>query len=142
MPAGATGMRNTVTNDCGNTANGIAEGGPAALIGLLLGQAARAFEVGALYRRGSRSGSVAVVLEQEEIIDVGGEVYQTRRLQPMTLSLSELRAAMGEEDFTPKAGDIVVAADQTFRITDYSGVVTTTQFTVENDRVRIYGVIL
>lgn len=135
-------MRNTVTNDCGNTANGIAEGGPAALIGLLLGQAARAFEVGALYRRGSRSGSVAVVLEQEEIIDVGGEVYQTRRLQPMTLSLSELRAAMGEEDFTPKAGDMVVTCGRTYRLTDYGGVVMTPQFTVENDRVKISGVLV
>lgn len=134
-------MRNTVTNDCGNTANGIAEGGPAALIGSLLCQAARAFEIGALYKRGSQTGAVHVVLEQQEVIDLSGEVYQTRRVQPMTLLLSELRVVMGE-DFTPKAGDIVVAADQTFRLTDYSGVVTTSQFTVENDRVRIYGVML
>ena len=134
-------MRNTVTNDCGNTANGIAEGGPAALIGSLLGQADRAFEVGAVYKRGSRSGSVCVVLEQEEIIDLSGEVYQTRRIQPMTLSLSELRAVMGE-DFTPKAGDIVVVGGKTYRLTDYGGVVMSNKFTVENDRVKISGVLV
>lgn len=109
------------------------------LLGSILGQAARAFEIAALYKRGDQTGTVHVVLEQQEVIDLSGEVYQTRRVQPMTLSLIELREAMGN-GFTPKAGDIVVAADQTFRLTDYSGVVTTTQFTVENDRVRIYGV--
>ena len=111
------------------------------LLGSILGQAARAFEIAALYKRGDQTGAVHVVLEQQEVIDLSGEVYQTRRVQPMTLSLSELREAMGN-GFTPKAGDIVVAADQTFRLTDYSGVVTTSQFTVENDRVRIYGVML
>lgn len=134
-------MRNTVTKDCGNTTEGIVPAGATGLIGSLLGQADRAFEVGAVYQRGSQSGSIAVVLEQEEIIDVGGEVYQTRRIQPMTLSLSELRAVMGE-DFTPKAGDIVVVGGKTYRLTDYGGVVMSNKFTVENDRVKISGVLV
>lgn len=128
-----------MTNDCGNTTEGIVPAGATGLIGSLLGQAARAFEIAALYKRGSQTGAVHVVLEQQEVIDLSGEVYQTRRVQPMTLSLSEIREVMGN-GFTPKAGDIVVAADQTFRLTDYGGVVMTNQFTLENDRIRVCGV--
>lgn len=113
---------------------------PTDLIGSLLNDADRAFEVNARYKRVDQEADIGVVMEPEEIIDIGGEIYQTRRVQPMTLSLSELRSVMGDE-FTPKAGDIVVCRGRTYRLTDYGGVVMSNKFTIENDRVRISGVL-